>query len=96
MKSTSSSSLPPIYGTNPPLIETYNNSSYLELIQLTWSILKDIWGPKSQWIAPDMITLLGNNPNFVLDISACLLGALLLTIIRLRLGNVFMKNVNIF
>lgn len=82
-----------LYGTNPPLLESYNKSSYIELFKLTSNVLQDIYkdGQENGFRAPDLATLLQYSPGIWTDISLCLLGAVVLTILRVTCGNALMN-----
>src|SRR5699024_5350125 len=69
---------PIIYGTNPPLLESYNASSYRELFRLSTDTLKTMASNRNLWLVPDMATLMKHNPNIWLDVGLCFAGALAL------------------
>ncbi len=88
----------PVYSFNPPLPESYNKSGYIELFRLTSDVLHNFHqdGQKNgHFRAPDLAVLLKHCPSVWTDIGLCLVGAMLLTLFRVTLGNAFM-NVSLF
>lgn len=82
------------YGTIPPLADSYNKSGYIQLFQLTSTVLQDIYedGQKNgHFRLPDLATLLQYSPSIWSDITLCLIGAVVLTIFRVTFGKAFLN-----
>ena len=86
-----------IYGQNPPALESYDASSYTELIRLSGNVLNELkdWSAQNgYWHTPDVPALLKNCPNALADVTYCLIGAVVITVVRLALCRLLMNKVS--